>query len=351
LHWSSVGASGVIFGMLGAQAVLNWRFGAQLPGGYRIPMRNWLMLFFINFLALPAAIPQIDTAAHVGGLLAGAATAWLLWRDPQLINEPLPASSIDRLGASRFALLWGAGIATGLSRMNEPEALASDHRVLSAALLRVAENRPNTANELAWTTAISPQATRAELDAAYTMFKPVVDAELANTNRTERHAPFADTLATIEYRRGNLARALDLEEPLLQGPEPVYSSQYARFLRAWVKRNGVRQVGDVSNNVPTVRLDSNGSRFDRLTLTNYFSPPSGALLDVLIENNEQLVGLLRLRFGTGAAPTIVNLTGDVPESAVPLRAVLAQVRDDCGCAAGSVAAEYRRFNASVATFP
>jgi rhomboid protease GluP len=69
-----VGASGAIFGLLGAWVAFNYRrrqsamAAAQLQGA--------LMLVAIN-LILGFTVASIDNFAHIGGLVAGAAAGWL----------------------------------------------------------------------------------------------------------------------------------------------------------------------------------------------------------------------------------------------------------------------------------
>lgn len=67
----SVGASGAIFGLFGAFAVVGKKIGADV--------RSILVLIGINF-ALDFILPNIDWHAHLGGLLGGALTATLLLR-------------------------------------------------------------------------------------------------------------------------------------------------------------------------------------------------------------------------------------------------------------------------------
>jgi len=64
----SVGASGAIFGLFGAFAVVGKRIGANV--------RSILVLIGINF-ALDFILPNIDWHAHLGGLIGGAITAKL----------------------------------------------------------------------------------------------------------------------------------------------------------------------------------------------------------------------------------------------------------------------------------
>ena len=69
-----VGASGAIFGLFGAWIFVAWRM-RNTPGG-RSMFTNLMVLLGIN-LALPLFIPNIAWEAHVGGLVAGFAIAYL----------------------------------------------------------------------------------------------------------------------------------------------------------------------------------------------------------------------------------------------------------------------------------
>ncbi|MFD9126020.1 rhomboid family intramembrane serine protease [Kitasatospora sp. NPDC059571] len=70
----SVGASGAIFGLLGATAVL---FRAT-----RTPLGPVVALLVFN-LVITFSVAAIDWRAHVGGLVAGAVTAWGLMYAPR----------------------------------------------------------------------------------------------------------------------------------------------------------------------------------------------------------------------------------------------------------------------------
>ncbi|HZB51844.1 MAG TPA: rhomboid family intramembrane serine protease, partial [Mycobacteriales bacterium] len=77
-----VGASGAIYGLFGAVAVLHRRVGADL--------RGIGMLILLN-LAISFAIPNISWQAHIGGLVTGAAVAAVVsGRRPR--RSPTPPS-------------------------------------------------------------------------------------------------------------------------------------------------------------------------------------------------------------------------------------------------------------------
>jgi membrane associated rhomboid family serine protease len=63
-----VGASGAIFGVLGAFIVYNYRRRQHMMAQARV--RGAVMLLLIN-LVIGFSLPQIDWRAHVGGLIAG----------------------------------------------------------------------------------------------------------------------------------------------------------------------------------------------------------------------------------------------------------------------------------------
>ena len=72
----SVGASGAIFGLMGAVMVLFWRYHSKLlvrDKRIGVVIAVWAIFTIITGLM----VPMIDNAGHVGGLLGGIATAGL----------------------------------------------------------------------------------------------------------------------------------------------------------------------------------------------------------------------------------------------------------------------------------
>lgn len=74
----SVGASGAIFGVLGAFATFIWNRSDSFPPTALSQLRSSLVSCIGFNLLLGASIPGIDQAAHVGGLIAGAIIGALL---------------------------------------------------------------------------------------------------------------------------------------------------------------------------------------------------------------------------------------------------------------------------------
>ena len=76
LSWSmgatnTVGASGAIFGLLGALVVYGWKRRESLNTAFGQALRKQLAFWGIVNLAVGFAIPFVDNAAHCGGLVAG----------------------------------------------------------------------------------------------------------------------------------------------------------------------------------------------------------------------------------------------------------------------------------------
>lgn len=76
--YASVGASGAIFGLFGAQAVFFYRHRRLFGTFARQRLTSLLYLFVLNAVIglLPGS--RIDNAGHLGGLLGGLALSWLI---------------------------------------------------------------------------------------------------------------------------------------------------------------------------------------------------------------------------------------------------------------------------------
>jgi rhomboid protease GluP len=77
---ASVGASGAIFGLLGALGTFIYRHRDRLGPVGRLQLRQIVMVTLLN-LGL-GLLPMVDNWGHLGGLLAGIALTWVL--GPQL---------------------------------------------------------------------------------------------------------------------------------------------------------------------------------------------------------------------------------------------------------------------------
>ncbi|MDP6935193.1 MAG: rhomboid family intramembrane serine protease, partial [Myxococcota bacterium] len=74
----SVGASGGIFGLMGAGIVFGWRHRRQLPERFGRVLRKQLLPWVVLNLAIGLLFPFIDNLGHVGGLVTGSCLALVL---------------------------------------------------------------------------------------------------------------------------------------------------------------------------------------------------------------------------------------------------------------------------------
>jgi uridine nucleosidase len=103
----SVGASGAVFGLLGAWAVFlaenkSLLGRAQAEQGLRAVARTVGTSALLGF-----TMPQVDHAAHVGGLVAGAAAAWAV--GPRLRREARGPWEAVALVDDARAFAWADG--------------------------------------------------------------------------------------------------------------------------------------------------------------------------------------------------------------------------------------------------
>ncbi len=90
---AGVGASGAIFGLFGALFVFGYKYRHELPQNFRKAVTSGIVPVVIINLFIGFSIPAIDNAAHIGGLISGAALALII-----------PYAAPGRTGMSRLAL-------------------------------------------------------------------------------------------------------------------------------------------------------------------------------------------------------------------------------------------------------
>jgi membrane associated rhomboid family serine protease len=88
---SSVGASGAIFGLLGASVVFGLKFRGLLPARIRNALTVGMLPWVAINLFIGEAFPEIDNAAHIGGLIGGALIATVLGTRLERPGNRLPA--------------------------------------------------------------------------------------------------------------------------------------------------------------------------------------------------------------------------------------------------------------------
>jgi membrane associated rhomboid family serine protease len=80
LYSASVGASGAIFGLFGALAIVGKKIGADI--------RSIVVIIGINF-AFGFALGGVDWRAHLGGLIGGVVAAQLVMKQPRYYYKEL----------------------------------------------------------------------------------------------------------------------------------------------------------------------------------------------------------------------------------------------------------------------
>ncbi len=112
---ASIGASGALFGLVGALIPLLYRNRHVLAHTQR-HISSIIQVIIIN-LVIGFTIPRIDNWGHIGGLLGGLALAWLTTprykvesdfegRPVRVVDQTSPALTTLSFGAVSIVLLW-----------------------------------------------------------------------------------------------------------------------------------------------------------------------------------------------------------------------------------------------------
>lgn len=104
----SVGASGAIFGLLGAGVTYGLRHRTEIPPAFRRYYGAGLMPWVVLNLAMGFLIPQIDNYAHAGGLFAGVVLALLL-DPPVAARDPWWRRTLLSLATLAALIEFGIG--------------------------------------------------------------------------------------------------------------------------------------------------------------------------------------------------------------------------------------------------
>ncbi|GJM44440.1 MAG: hypothetical protein DHS20C21_12820 [Gemmatimonadota bacterium] len=130
----SVGASGGIFGLLGASLVFAYRHRGVLPRRVTRIMGTTLLPWVALNIVLGVLVPRIDMAAHLGGLVTGAALAWFI-RPIALVEAAGFAAVPPRaLVSLTLSLLIVSGLSAGanIMRMRGEHGPLQDPRFIAA---------------------------------------------------------------------------------------------------------------------------------------------------------------------------------------------------------------------------
>ena len=97
----TVGASGAIFGLLGAGLILEYQATGSLAG-------NYLTLIVIN-LAISFAVPGISVGGHLGGLVGGIVTTFAFTRGGRMQGrkiQPFDLGAVLIVGAIAIGIAY-----------------------------------------------------------------------------------------------------------------------------------------------------------------------------------------------------------------------------------------------------
>jgi membrane associated rhomboid family serine protease len=211
-----VGASGIVFGLAGSVLWLDYRHAAELPAWWRFPRRSLWILIAVN-IVIGALVPFIALAAHIGGLISGAAATALVGR--RILVRPalwIRAMCGVLLTATAFSVATA-----GIDVFADGNAAAR----YAARKARLPGISPVELNDYAWMIATAPDVTREELEAALLL------AERAVTETARSEATILDTLAEVQFGLGRDADAIrTIDEAIaLEPDDDYYREQRRRF--------------------------------------------------------------------------------------------------------------------------
>ncbi len=104
----SVGASGGIFGLMGAAIIFGWKHRADLPEPAGRFFRRKLLPWVLFNLGLGLVIPVVDNFGHIGGLIGGCVAAMIMG------NRVVPGASGSPVARLAMNSVIGVALLVGL---------------------------------------------------------------------------------------------------------------------------------------------------------------------------------------------------------------------------------------------
>lgn len=239
-----VGASTTLYGLFGALVVIERLYRWQIPPVFRESIR-WLIILLVVNIVLTLPVPQIDKAAHAGGLLTGALAMFLMIPRDRRYRPRVPASKAIRGVAIGLCLVFAAGLV---------QAVRSAIDFKPAPALRVLRDHPGldptTLNNTAWMTLIQPDADAETLAICLEM------AQMANEQAGAELPSFLDTRAGALYRVGRAREAVADEVramALERGGRGIYVAHLRRIASSLPELGGLKRAGEVISGDPLWR--------------------------------------------------------------------------------------------------
>jgi membrane associated rhomboid family serine protease len=216
--WPVVGASGVVFGLVGSALWLEFAWAERLPAWWRFPRRSLLILLGLNAV-IGFVVPMISGSAHLGGFLGGLAVTALMVRRPNGFDAPsrwvIVSSAL--VGILTLVAVWSAGW-----ELARPGEYAARHATRLASMPDITATQ---LNDTAWIIAISHEPSRELLQAALALAQRAV-------TQTQRLDPnVLDTLAEVQFNLGWSDQAIrTIDEAIARAPsESYFREQRRRF--------------------------------------------------------------------------------------------------------------------------
>ena len=120
----SVGASGAVFGLFGALVALLWRRRKEIPMEIVVQLREKMISIIGINIVLGFVVPQIDSSAHIGGLIGGALAAAML--SSPIVSSGQSARRRRLAMLSPLLVLLGVGAVFAMPNVpNVPAEIAS----------------------------------------------------------------------------------------------------------------------------------------------------------------------------------------------------------------------------------
>lgn len=218
-----IGASGIALGLVGSALWLELFRPRSLPAWWRLPRRLFLILLAVDAalsVVFGVFVPVIAWGAHLGGFAAGFGATAALARPDGL--GPVPAPRWQRGAAAAVVALTLLSLAGAVRDLAEPEFMAR----YAARVAELPDVSPGELNNIAWTIAITPDHSQAEIDVALRL------AERAAVETGRKDPEILDTLAEVQFQLGRESEALStIDEAIAMAPEePYYREQRRRFV-------------------------------------------------------------------------------------------------------------------------
>ncbi|MCK9461351.1 MAG: rhomboid family intramembrane serine protease [Proteobacteria bacterium] len=237
----SVGASGAIFGLLGALAVLHWHWCRQLPAGVAQSRRWWIVIVGLN-VAVPVMVSQIDYMAHVGGLLFGALTTWILVRGSKAVELPLSAGT--RLRGLSIGCAALVAVACGLAGWHGREPQMEEQLAVAHRILVDASSTPEEKYIVAW--AIAADQLRPPEDRNEEWLHLALKVTSAAIAEKPDNAHYYDAQSHLLYRLGRLDEAIAAEKKALNlATDDGEAANYKQFYYSLNQDRFEAQVRDI----------------------------------------------------------------------------------------------------------